>query len=58
MARETLSVALDLMFGHEGGYVNAKTDRGGPISMVLPIRPSLLVAVLPLSLPNRSSLGR
>ncbi|WP_262515620.1 glycoside hydrolase family 108 protein [Agrobacterium tumefaciens] len=30
MARETLPVALDLMFGHEGGYVNAKTDRGGP----------------------------
>lgn len=29
MARETLPVALDLMFGHEGGYVNAKTDRGG-----------------------------
>ena len=22
MARETLPVALDLMFGHEGGYVN------------------------------------
>ncbi|WP_262517195.1 glycosyl hydrolase 108 family protein [Agrobacterium tumefaciens] len=31
MARETLPVALDLMFGHEGGYVNAKTDRGDPI---------------------------
>lgn len=30
MARETLPVALDLMFGHEGGYVNVKTDRGGP----------------------------
>jgi len=30
MARETLPVALELMFGHEGGYVNAKTDRGGP----------------------------
>ncbi|MGK9055294.1 glycoside hydrolase family 108 protein [Neorhizobium petrolearium] len=30
MARETLPVALALMFGHEGGYVNAKTDRGGP----------------------------
>ncbi|MCD7109696.1 glycoside hydrolase family 108 protein [Rhizobium sp. DKSPLA3] len=30
MARETLSVALDLMFGHEGGYSNAKTDSGGP----------------------------
>lgn len=30
MAKETLSTALALMFGHEGGYVNAKTDRGGP----------------------------
>lgn len=30
MARETLPVALELMFGHEGGYVNVKTDRGGP----------------------------
>ncbi len=30
MARETLPVALDLMFGHEGGYSNVKTDRGGP----------------------------
>lgn len=29
MARETLPTALALMFGHEGGYVNAKTDRGG-----------------------------
>lgn len=28
--RENLSIALGLMFGHEGGYVNAKTDRGGP----------------------------
>lgn len=28
--RETLPRALHLMFGHEGGYVNAKTDRGGP----------------------------
>lgn len=28
--RETLPTALTLMFGHEGGYVNAKTDRGGP----------------------------
>lgn len=28
--RETLPRALELMFGHEGGYVNAKTDRGGP----------------------------
>ncbi len=30
MARETLPEALRLMFGHEGGYVNAKTDSGGP----------------------------
>lgn len=30
MARENLAVALDLMFGHEGGYVNVKSDRGGP----------------------------
>lgn len=30
MASETLSTALALMFGHEGGYVNAKTDSGGP----------------------------
>ncbi|XUY27839.1 glycoside hydrolase family 108 protein [Agrobacterium sp. rho-8.1] len=30
MARENLAVSLDLMFGHEGGYVNVKTDRGGP----------------------------
>lgn len=28
--RETLSKALGLMFGAEGGYVNAKTDAGGP----------------------------
>lgn len=28
--RETLPKALGLMFGHEGGYVNAKTDSGGP----------------------------
>lgn len=28
--RETLPTALTLMFGHEGGYVNASTDRGGP----------------------------
>lgn len=28
--RETLPKALALMFGHEGGYVNAATDRGGP----------------------------
>lgn len=30
MARETLPTALALMFGHEGGYVNSKSDRGGP----------------------------
>lgn len=30
MARETLPVALKLMFGHEGGYVNVASDRGGP----------------------------
>lgn len=29
MARETFPVALDLMFGHEGDYVNANRDRGG-----------------------------
>lgn len=28
--RETLPKALHLMFGHEGGYVNVATDRGGP----------------------------
>lgn len=28
--RETLPKALQLMFGHEGGYVNVATDRGGP----------------------------
>lgn len=28
--RENLGDSLELMFGHEGGYVNAKTDRGGP----------------------------
>lgn len=27
MARGTLPVALGLMFGHEGDYVNTKTDR-------------------------------
>lgn len=30
MARENLAVSLDLMFGHEGGYVHVKSDRGGP----------------------------
>jgi lysozyme family protein len=28
--RETLPLALKLMFGHEGGYSNRKTDAGGP----------------------------
>lgn len=28
--RETLPRALELMFGHEGGYSNARTDSGGP----------------------------
>ena len=27
--RETLTIALDLMFGHEGGYVNNPKDPGG-----------------------------
>jgi len=30
MARETLPVALGLMFGSEGGYSNSKSDSGGP----------------------------
>jgi lysozyme family protein len=30
MARETLSVALKLMFGSNGGYSNSKSDSGGP----------------------------
>lgn len=30
MARETLPTALALMFGHEGGYSNNKSDPGGP----------------------------
>lgn len=30
MARETLPEALRLMFGHEGGYSNNKSDPGGP----------------------------
>jgi len=30
MARQTLPKALELMFGHEGGYSNVKTDSGGP----------------------------
>lgn len=28
--RETLSTALELMFGHEGGYSNVRSDAGGP----------------------------
>jgi len=28
--RQTLTTALELMFGHEGGYSNVKTDSGGP----------------------------
>lgn len=28
--KENLSESLKLMFGHEGGYVNRKTDAGGP----------------------------
>lgn len=30
MARATLATALELMFGHEGGYSNVATDSGGP----------------------------
>jgi lysozyme family protein len=30
MAKATLPIALDLMFGHEGGYSDSKTDSGGP----------------------------
>lgn len=30
MARATLPRALELMFGHEGGYSNVPTDSGGP----------------------------
>lgn len=30
MARENLDDALELMFGHEGGYANSKSDAGGP----------------------------
>ena len=28
--KETLDDALVLIFGHEGGYVNVRTDKGGP----------------------------
>ena len=28
--RDNLDDSLQLMFGHVGGYVNAKTDAGGP----------------------------
>lgn len=30
MARSTLNTALELVFGHEGGYSNVKSDKGGP----------------------------
>lgn len=30
MARQTLPEALRMVFGHEGGYSNVKTDSGGP----------------------------
>ena len=30
MARETLPVALELVFGDESGYSNRSRDRGGP----------------------------
>lgn len=30
MARKTLPVALELVFGDEGGYSNVKEDRGRP----------------------------
>lgn len=30
MSRDNLDDSLELMFGHEGGYVNVKTDAGGP----------------------------
>ena len=30
MSHTTLPLALKLMFGHEGGYSNVKTDKGGP----------------------------
>lgn len=30
MARATLPTALKLVFGHEGGYSNVKSDKGGP----------------------------
>ena len=28
--RDNLDDSLELMFGHEGGYANRKTDKGGP----------------------------
>ena len=28
--RDNLDDSLELMFGHEGGYVNVRTDKGGP----------------------------
>jgi lysozyme family protein len=38
MARETLSVALKLMFGSNGGYSNSKSDSGGRRSTGSPTR--------------------
>lgn len=35
MARQTLPRALELMFGHEGGYSNKKTDSGNFLNGVL-----------------------
>ena len=35
MARETLPVALSLMFGHEGGYSDKRSDRGNYLDGVL-----------------------
>lgn len=35
MARETLPTALNLTFGHEGGYSNAPTDRGNYLNGAL-----------------------
>jgi hypothetical protein len=36
VARETLPVALKLMFGSEGGYSNSKSDSGGPTKFGIP----------------------
>lgn len=35
MARETLPVPLDVMFGHEGGYTNHKGDKSNYLNGVL-----------------------